>query len=436
MNNAYDRILEYVLGLTIIDTHEHLPGRESLRPKNGDVLTEYLTHYFPCDLVSAGMSAAEMSAVRNSSQPIEKRWKIAEPYWEAARNTGYCRALDIAARDLYGLPRIDAKTIVPLNEAFIAARAAGNTYHTVFKDKSKIELSVVDMLYGAREWDPKFFRPTIRMDDFLTPTMPAQLDALAQQAGVKAIHTLSDLEYACEAAMDAALAAGTACLKTAMAYIRTLRYEKPSAAAAQEEFNRIRPQHSDVMAPLSLQGTVRLQDYMMHHVCRLADRRGLTMQVHTGLQEGNGNFIANSDPALLTNLFMEYRNVRFDIFHIGYPYQQTLSALSKNFANVFIDFCWAHIISPTASVNAMVEYLDAVPANKISGFGGDYLFVDGVYGHQYIARRNVARALAIKVEQGACDVERAMQLAKMILHDNPAKLFGLDKRAGKKGRRQ
>ena len=36
----------------------------------------------------------------------------------------------------------------------------------------------------------------------------------------------------------------------------------------------------------------------------------------------------------------------FDIFHIGYPYQQTLSALAKNFANVYIDMCWAHIISP------------------------------------------------------------------------------------------
>ena len=44
------------------------------------------------------------------------------------------------------------------------------------------------------------------------------------------------------------------------------------------------------------------------------------------------------------------------------------------------------------------EFLDAVPANKISAFGGDYCFVDGVAGHLEIARRNVARALAEKVK--------------------------------------
>ena len=47
--------------------------------------------------------------------------------------------------------------------------------------------------------------------------------------------------------------------------------------------------------------------------------------------------------------------------------------------------CWAHMISPTASINALIEYLDSVPTNKNSAFGGDYRFVDGVYGHQYLA---------------------------------------------------
>lgn len=32
-------------------------------------------------------------------------------------------------------------------------------------------------------------------------------------------------------------------------------------------------------------------------------------------------------------------------------------------------------------VNALLEWFDTVPLNKISAFGGDYLSVDGVYGH-------------------------------------------------------
>ena len=156
----------------------------------------------------------------------------------------------------------------------------------------------------------------------------------------------------------------------------------------------------------------------------------------TGIQEGNGNYVYHSDPSLLTNLFVEYPDIRFDCFHIGYPYQQVLAALAKNFRNVFIDFCWAHIISPAASVTAMAEYLDSVPANKISGFGGDYCFVDGIFGHQAMARENIARTLAGRVDLGRCDLDRAKQLATMLLHDNPVAIFGLEKELKKKSPRK
>jgi len=168
------------------------------------------------------------------------------------------------------------------------------------------------------------------------------------------------------------------------------------------------------------------QDYMMHFILRLAGRTGYTFQFHTGLQEGNGNLIYHSDPTLLSNLFLEYPDVRFDLFHMSYPYEHALSALAKNFPNVYIDMCWGHIVSPAAAVNALVEWLDAVPANKISAFGGDYCFVDAVYGHQLLARENVARALAIKVEQGVFGVDRACRIGEMLFIDNPMAIFRLE----------
>ena len=39
------------------------------------------------------------------------------------------------------------------------------------------------------------------------------------------------------------------------------------------------------------------------------------------------------------------------------------------FPNVFIDMCWAHIISPAAVTAALADFLDGVPFNKIMGFG-------------------------------------------------------------------
>ena len=102
-----------------------------------------------------------------------------------------------------------------------------------------------------------------------------------------------------------------------------------------------------------------------------------------------------------------------------------ISELAKNWRNVFIDFAWVHILSPEASIRALIEYLDAVPANKISGFGGDFLNIDGVAGHAHIARENVAKALYFKVKHGAFDLDRAKELARMILVDNPTRIFGL-----------
>jgi len=427
MNRVHDELRDHVFSLPIIDTHEHLPAREGDRPMGNDVLAEYLGHYFSCDLVSAGLTPEGLAAARDATRPLAKRWKLVEPFWQAARNTGYGRSLDIAARDLYGIERIDGRTIGPLNEAFGAAREDGKTYRDVLRTRSNIRVSILDALADPDDGcDRRFFRPALRLDDFLMAADQGALRALARRAGVGAIHNLTDLEDACERFLDRAIRTGIACLKSGLAYLRPLRYDRPTRAAAEEEFNALFSDRNFMCMEQNWLGqTRRLQDYMMHHVCRLADRRGLTFQIHTGLQEGNGNYIEHADPALLTNLFMAYPNVRFDVFHIGYPYQQTVAALAKNFRNVFIDFAWAHIISPTAAVNALVEYLDAVPANKISGFGGDYIFVDGVYGHQYIARENIARALTIKVAQGAFDLDRAKEIAKMLLHDNPLAIFGL-----------
>ena len=99
--------------------------------------------------------------------------------------------------------------------------------------------------------------------------------------------------------------------------------------------------------------------------------------------------------------------------------------LAKVFLNVYIDMCWAHIISPTACVNSLVEWAGSVLLNKINVFGGDYCFIDGVSGHQHMARMNVSRALAIKVEEGLFDVEEAKRIGKMIFYDTPKELFHL-----------
>ena len=265
--------------------------------------------------------------------------------------------------------------------------------------------------------DTRYFLPVFRCDAFIAPDGKAAVEALSRRTGTS-IETLEDLKRACEAHVEQNLVRGAVGVKCGLAYMRTLKFENVPARQASEDFERL-------LKGSEGSSLTALQDHMMHFVCALADARGLPFQIHTGLQEGNGNFIYHSDPTLLANLFLAYPNVRFDLFHIGYPYHQMMSALAKNFRNVFIDFAWAHVISPEASIRALVEYLDAVPANKLLGFGGDSAFIDGVAGHAFVARENVAKALTFKVKHGSFRLDRAKDLARMILHDNPAEVFRL-----------
>ncbi len=425
--STYADLFDHIESLTIIDTHEHLPF-EADRPAQADVLEEWLTHYFSCDLVSAGLSDEGLAMVRDSSKDLHERWGIAEPYWHAAQDTGYGRALTLSAKELYGIDGINADTIGPLNEAFVAAREKGGHYDFVLKEKSRIAVSIRDAMPDpyTETIDPFVF--TMQMGEYISPTHYFQMRDAAAKVGMT-VHTLADWMDAARKKIETHLNGQTrvVCLKTPIAYSRNLRFDKVSYGDAERAFNEF---FEDRNLPDWRAGTKAqkaLEDFMMHHVCRVADDHGLVHQIHTGTQEGNGNIISDSNPALLSNLFLEYRNVKFDIFHMSYPYIMEIGNIAKNFRNVFIDMCWGHIVSPAVARRALVEWLDALPANKISAFGGDYCFIDGVYGHQLLARQNVAASLARKVDDGTFSLARAKEIATWVFVDNPRNLFSLER---------
>jgi predicted TIM-barrel fold metal-dependent hydrolase len=433
-STAFEEIYEYVRNLEIIDTHEHLPAFESLREKDTDILKEYLTQYFNSDLISAGLSPADYERVIDCNYPLMDRWSLVEPYWEAAGNTGYARALDISVKELYGIESICRDTIEELNRKFKKSLEPGH-FRLVLKEKSKIKVSLLHdiprenerILFTSKlKCDEEFFRSIYPVDACISPQSGEDIERVEKECRMR-ICCINDWLEACERLLDNALQSGAVALKSALAYVRTLLYKRVTKNEAEEDFNEIfRNKHMGIYMPHVFTLGDRFQDYMMHFILQLAERKNLTIQFHTGLQEGNGNLIYHSDPSLLSNLFLEYPDVKFDLFHMGYPYQHVVTALAKNLPNVYIDMCWAHIISPQASINMLMEWIDTVPVNKISAFGGDYLFIDAVVGHQYIARKNVSIALANKVEEGVFDIEKAKKIAGQLFYDNPYRILGLE----------
>ncbi len=415
------RMTEEVNKIPIVDTHEHLMSEEE-RLKSKIDFFYFFSHYASSDLVSAGMSQEVLEEIRNPDNPLEERWEKFKPYWEDMKNTAYGRALLIAAKDLFDVVGINDSTWRELSEKVTESNKKG-WYRYVLKERGKIRVSIYDAGKTYAQVDPDFFAPVMRFDQFVTARTREELNELEKHTGC-AIHSLDDMLTALDKDFERVVKEGIVGIKTGLAYQRILRYDKVPRYSAERLFDRI---FTHLGEGISWQEAKPLQDFIMHQVIQRAIAYGLPIQIHTGLQEGNGNIITNSNPTNLINLFFDYKEAKFDIFHGSYPYQGELAVLAKNFPNVYVDMCWLHVISPSVSRRALHDWIETVPGNKIFGFGGDYIFVEGAYAHSRMARQGIARVLAEKIEEGYLEEEEALPLAKKLLHDNAAKLFKLEK---------
>ena len=432
-SKLYGNIRKAVNAIRIIDTHEHLVQEKERVGSEIDLLATFLSHYASSDLVSSGMPMEEIEEVRNTRIPLRERWERFAPFWERIQNTGYARALNIAVRDLYSVDGIGEDTYLELAERTKEANKEG-LYKWVLQEKAGIDVAVLDtsMTTPIEKVDRNLFTPVTRFHDFIMTRERSELEALGKRCGMP-IHSLPDLVKALETEFYR-VSDSIVGVKIGLAYMRTIHFDKVTQGEAEGVFNNIYAQQAFkrvvvngrgkyIPEGLSLEETKPLQDFMVHKIIQLAAEKRLPIQIHTGLQEGNENVITNSNPTHLINLFREYKEARFDIFHGSYPYTGELAVLAKNFPNVYIDMCWLHIISPLGARRALSEWLDTVPANKILGFGGDYLFIEGAYGHSVIARENIAKVLTEKVEDGEFTEKQAIRLAQRLLRDNAHDLF-------------
>jgi uncharacterized protein len=439
-----------VLGLWALDAHEHLMLPEEHAKEATDCF--YLTHhYLNNDLVSAGMPAEEMQALRDASIPLEQRWRSFAPWWEFARTTGYGQAVERCVRDLFGLEGLNERTYRPLSE--LVAQQAGRVewYEHIFKKKGRFIGCLAD-IYKLPDagTDRRYFLPIMRLDTWIMARTRKEVleraehavrlasetaggatrgstgangSANGSPAGIREPGDLAGYLRGIDAVLERFVDAGVVGLKCGLAYRRSLAFDVVERGTAERLFERAL---RDDLSPTEAKP---LQDFLFHEVCDRAAAHGLPYQVHTGLQAGNtspnGPDIMRTNPALLTPALRAHPRTRFDLFHGGYPYGGELATLAKNLPNVFINACWLAIISPTVLRRQLHEWLDTVPHNKIQAFGGDYRMPELSYAHGLMAREELAHVLAERVEAGYLAEADAPVLARRLLADNGIALFTL-----------
>ncbi len=416
----YKRIHEELNKIKMIDCHEHLQ-RDSELPRGDDIHIGRLFSLYACsDLISSGMPISDMNRVITDSLLSPKeRWNLLEPWYKRAYNTTYFECLRIAIRDIFGIDDFSSDIIEALTEQMHKEIKPGFT-RKLF-DKANIDFAMTNPFGPKLIYNPEYSYDCFICDMHDDFTM-FDIQPLAEQSGID-ILCLDDylrvIDFYFE--RDGYCASG---FKVTRAYDRILLWEDVSKGSVESIFNRLlafndQPDRRDIQ---------KLEDFIMHYLCRKCGEYDLRMKFHTGCHEGNGNHIKNSRAALMTNLFLKYGKTDFDIFHISYPYQEEATLLAKSFANVTLNFCWNWLVNPSAGRRALSDMLDTIPANKIHGFGGDYLFVEGTYGHAVIARREIARVLCEKIGEGRFSEEYAVKVGRMLLRDNPIDNFGLNGR--------
>ncbi|MHB9024660.1 MAG: amidohydrolase family protein [Armatimonadota bacterium] len=441
---------EFVNAIRLIDTHEHLPDEKARVGRRVDPFEEFTVHYLSTDSVVAGLAPEEVAEIRNpAGKSLRERWEMFKRVWPFVKTTGNSRALLLSLRELYGIDDLTDDTIEPLAERMQARNVPG-LYRWVINEKSGIDLCLrasyggtgafrhpraaagVGIVYNTSYGDDATAEwplvNVMNIDNLVFLNSLAALEDLGKYTDVS-IHRLTDLEEAIARMVAQYKQRGNVALKTTIAYTRSLNFAHVTAHEAECALAQLltpgwRPSYGGPY-PRSNEELRPLQDYLFHRVVQCAEAQALPIQIHTGYQEGHGNIVANSNPTLLTNLFIEYPKVTFVLFHLGYPYTDELSVLAKTFQNIYVDFCWNHMGLPAVTRRVLGEMVDCIPCNKLMAFGADFGYIDGVYGHQVLARRNVAAALAQKVDEGFYTMGEAEFLATRLLRENAIDLFGL-----------
>ena len=220
---------------------------------------------------------------------------------------------------------------------------------------------------------------------------------------------------------------GAVAVKFEAAYLRSLDFDD----ASESEARRVYAKYLKGLEPPAAEYKI-LQDYLFRYIAREAGRLGMAVHIHA--IDGAGSFYkqSGSNPLLLESAFNDpgLRKTNFVIVHGGYPFtKQTASLMSK--ANVYADFsAQTFLLYPRALSEVLRNWLETYPDKVL--FGTDAFGLTPEIGWEEAgwlavttARQALALALTGMMNDGEITRDRAIELARMVMRENAARLYNL-----------
>lgn len=403
LDDLEQQLYDQLASMTIIDAHEHYKPETDHLENTYDwawLLRGYLIH----DLVSAGLRG-DFEPFDNLLSPAEK-WAEVKPYWDPVRWGTYARGLRFTLKEWFGVDDITDDTFELVGEKLNESNTPG-LYGRALTDKCKIERVII----SNTEWhgyEIDLFRIIV---GFPYIASPQDLDYYEKLTG-ESIRTAEEFRQAIGKFITDALKAGVVGFKASA---------RPVGECDDAGIDRL-------LAKISGGGNLSAGDRLsmdgfIHEEC-LKRIRGTdkVVAVHCGVW---GDF-RTLDVMNFYQTAARYRDIRFDLFHMGMPSVRQMAFVGKNLPNVSLNLCWSPLVSQHMMENALQEWMDLVPANKIFGFGGDFIWnPQATWGHLVMCRESLAKVFAARIRRGMIDLDGAVEVLKSWMYDNPKRYYRL-----------
>lgn len=221
---------------------------------------------------------------------------------------------------------------------------------------------------------------------------------------------------------------GAVAVKFEAAYLRPLDF----AAASEADAARVYARYSRGVGAPTAEEYKPLQDFLFRYVAREAGRLGMAVHIHTGAGVGGYYGVVGGSPLLLEPVFNDptLRKTNFVLIHGGWPFaEQTAALLLK--PNVYADFsAQTFLRTPHALAGTLRGWLELAPEKVL--FGTDAFALTPEVGWEEVGwlsnrtgRQALARALTAMLRDGDITRPRASELARMVMRDNAARLYGI-----------
>lgn len=423
---SYEKILESIKEMPIIDAHEHLPVPSAYCPPR-EPIAFLLRGYFPSDLLSAGLSQKNLQMLQNDEIPTEKKWPIFKHFWARAEHTAYAREVKYIMQS-YGEKDMTLEALKRFNQK--VEKLIGDKY-IEFLNSLNIKAVLVNIFRTAKELKcflegeinlPECFKLLIPLPVFHASVRSFQ--DIQEVAGIidKTVTSLDEFLDAVKETFRRLKEKGSVGIKDQSAYQRSIKFSFSTKERAEQLFNKCL---ADPNNSLGWPEAKSLDDFLFHEYMRFARDLDLPVQIHTGHMAGIRNRVTKANASLFTQVLEAHQEVNFDLFHGNWPYMGDILFLAKNYPNVYINLCWLHIIDPLYAIELLERSAVTVPHKKINGFGGDYWAPELIPAHLSLAQNNITKALSNLISEGWISVNEAINMAADWLFNNPNELFKL-----------